>query len=569
MVGLGELVKVLGAKVIAPDVLSVKSNINRSDIDRIAATAEASSGRTLNHTAGFAQELCDVEHDSRRVTEGSLFACIPGLQSDGHDYAQAAIDAGARALLVQNVIPNCVVPQLLVASVRRALGLAAAAVYEHPSKKTDLVGVTGTNGKTTTVRIIASLLVSAGFGVCEIGTLTGVRTTPEASELQRLIATSVDEGNRSVVMEVSSHALSQHRVDACTFRVVVFTNLGHDHLDYHKTSEAYFMAKAKLFDPEKAERAIINTTTEAGQRLVRIAESRLLPITEINENSMQIIRIGVRSSLFEWRDELVHLPLGGAFNVVNAVTAAETAVLLGLSSRFIVEALADVPQIPGRFESVELPVSRTGSAYMNQDLAVEEAQFNSGQRDRSENAEKSNDKPLRSTALTSEANDPIRNTRENFRVIVDYAHTPEGIESVLKAARAVTEGRLMIVFGAGGDRDHVKRPVMGRVAEKLADLVVLTNDNPRSEAPQLIIADITEGMSGSPDLIETDRRLAIRYALTEADSGDVIVIAGKGHENVQIIGCEEYEFDDRQVTQDELLRLHDLRAANNSSTTSR
>lgn len=538
MVELGELVKALGAKVIVPDVLSAKSNVDGSDTDRVAATAEVSSGKTLNHTAGFAQELCDLEHDSRRVTEGSLFACIPGLRSDGHDYAQAAIDAGARALLVQHVIPNCMVPQLLVASVRRALGPAAAAVYEHPSKKTDLVGVTGTNGKTTTVRIIASLLVSAGFGVCEIGTLTGVRTTPEASELQRLIATSVDEGNRSVVMEVSSHALSQHRVDACTFRIVVFTNLGHDHLDYHKTSEAYFMAKAKLFDPEKAEKAIINTTTEAGQRLVRIAKSRLLPVTEINENSVQIIRIGVRSSLFKWRDELVHLPLGGAFNVANAVTAAETAVLLGLSSRCIVEALADVPQIPGRFESVELPVGRTGSVHI------------------------SSNEPLRSTALTSEADDPIRNTRENFRVIVDYAHTPEGIESVLKAARAVTEGRLMIVFGAGGDRDHVKRPVMGRVAEKLADLVVLTSDNPRSEVPQLIVADITRGMSGPPDLIETDRRLAIRYALTEADSGDVIVIAGKGHENVQIIGCEEYEFDDRQVAQDELLRLHDLRAAN-------
>ena len=515
MIRVGDLVSLTGAQLITSQIPPPEWFVYpTSDVDVMTsdyATAlepgdqwhgghRDREAKTSDYASAL--ELHDVEHDSRCITRGSLFACIPGTCVDGHDYAQEAVDAGARALLVQRRLPvdKIPVPQLLVESVRRALGPVSAAVHGYPGKKIELIGVTGTNGKTTTVCLIAGLLSAAGSGVTEIGTITGILTTPEATELQRLIVAAVNKGDQAVVMEVSSHALSQHRIGACNFRVSVFTNLDHDHLDYHETLEDYFMAKAKLFDPEITEKAVINIDTEAGHRLAELVRKRL-PVTKIDSSIVQPIHIGLRSSSFKWRGELVHLPLGGRFNVTNAVTAAEVAILLGLSPKFVAEALANAPQVPGRFECIESP-----------DRAI--------------------------------------------KVIVDYAHTPDGIENVLRAARNITDGRLIVVFGAGGDRDHHKRPVMGQTAEQYADRVVLTSDNPRSEEPHRIIDEIAKGMGQPPDFMIADRRSAIRNALEDAVSGDVIVVAGKGHENVQIIGDEILEFDDRQVVREELARFY-------------
>ena len=449
--------------------------------------------------------VTDVSHDSRTVSPGALFACIPGARADGHDYAAAAVAAGACAVLAQRRLPEPLpAPVLMAPSVRRALGPAAAAVHGRPSRRIDLIGVTGTNGKTTTVRMIAGLLASAGFGVEEIGTLTGARTTPEAPELQRRIAAAAARGDRAVAMEVSSHGLAQHRVDGCAFRVAVFTNLGRDHLDFHGSAEAYFRAKARLFEPDMTERAVINTTTPAGRRLADAVAGRVA-VTEVGEQSAQEVRVGARSSRFRWRGRQVRLRLGGAFNVDNAVMAAEAAVAAGLSPRFAAEALSSVRQVPGRFELVE--------------------------------------------------------AGQDFPVIVDYAHTPEGIEAVLGAARALAAGRVTVVLGAGGNRDRRKRPAMGRAAETGADQVVVTSDNPRGENPSQVIADIVSGMTRPPHRVQPDRRLAVRCAVSTAAAGDVIVIAGKGHERTQDHGDRIVEFDDRIVARDELLRRAARRGA--------
>ncbi len=441
-------------------------------------------------------QVNDVEHDSRLVKPGTLFACIPGQRSDGHDFAAAAVKAGACALLAQRHV-SAEAPVLRTDSVRHALGPAAAAVHGCPSERLDLVGVTGTNGKTTTVRLIVSVLACAGAGVTEIGTLTGVRTTPEAPELQRQIAAAVRRGDRAVVMEVSSHALAQHRVDGCRFRAAVFTNLGHDHLDYHGSSEQYWRAKARLFKPALTDQAIVNVDSHAGRRLADTVEASI-SVTEIDERSVEILSLSTQASLFRWRGELVRLPLGGAFNITNAVMAAEAALALGVCPRSIARALESVPQVPGRFE------------------VIDEGQ--------------------------------------DFTVIVDYAHTPEALASVLEAARCAARGKLVVVFGAGGDRDARKRPAMGAAAEATADQVVLTNDNSRWEDPRQITKEILAGMSHPPDLVEPDRRLAIRHAVSEARAGDVVVIAGKGHECVQTAGGVTHVFDDRTVAREELAR---------------
>ena len=523
MIRLGELASLIGAAVIPPagDPLPVPRPHGRGD------AADGDCG-TL--------ELLDIEHDSRRVRPGAVFACIPGTRADGHDHACDAVGAGARALLVERRLSRTPVPQLLVDSVRRALGVSAGAVHGHPSGKLDLIGVTGTNGKTTTVRLIAELLSAAGAGVCEIGTLTGDLTTPEAPDLQRLLVGADARGDSHAVMEVSSHALSQHRVDGCLFRVAVFTNLGHDHLDYHGSVESYFEAKARLFEPGMTDRAVINSATPAGRRLADMVGIRI-PVTLVGEHSAEPIRVGLRSSLFAWRGQRVRLPLGGAFNIANAVTAAETALLLGVTPRLAADALAEVPVVPGRFEPVGIGGDRMASDLPNS----RDSRGGSG--------------PAGGTASSV----------GGFEVIVDYAHTPEGIEHVLGAARSVTDGRLTVVFGAGGDRDRRKRPSMGRVASECADRVVLTSDNPRSEDPMRIIDEIISGMGSPPDSVEPDRRLAVRSALAAARPGDVIVIAGKGHESVQVTGSGEREFDDRRVVREELSLMAARRSASGSA----
>lgn len=436
----------------------------------------------------------DVEHDSRRVRDGTLFSCIPGANDDGHDHAPDAVDAGAVALLVSRPL-HLGVPELVVPSVREALGPVASCVHGDPSLRLDVVGVTGTNGKTTTVRLVGGILAELGAPSREIGTLTGARTTPEAPELQRILASAQRSGVHVVAMEVSSHALDLGRVDGTRFRVAAFTNLGVDHLDHHGSMEDYYQSKRRLFTDRFADLAVIDTRSEYGARLA--AEVDISMVT-IAESDLSTAESGARSSRFVWRGHAVRLPLGGVFNVANALMAAEIVHGLGHDPEAIAGALAGVSSVPGRFETID--------------------------------------------------------EGQEFTVIVDYAHTPDGLEVVLAAAREVTERSLVVVFGAGGERDRGKRPQMGEIARRLADRVVVTSDNPRGEDPLAIIAGIVSGMARPPELVEPDRRGAIRHALAGARKGDVVLIAGKGHESTQTVGSEVFDFDDRDVARDELRR---------------
>ena len=439
--------------------------------------------------------LRDVEHDSREVSDGVLFACIRGEHADGHDHAAEAVRAGAVAVLCDHPL-GLGVPEIEVADVRAAVGPAAAEVHGHPADDLDVVGVTGTNGKTTTVRLVSDVLVVNGWSVLEIGTLTGALTTPEATDLQRQLAGAVDQGDRAVAMEVSSHALDQHRVDGCRFRVAAFTNLGQDHLDHHGTIEAYFAAKARLFEDTMSDLAVIDVATTHGRML---ADTCTAPVVRFDSRDIETVGVTAAASRFRWRGHEVDLPLGGFFNISNGVLAAEIAVALGLDEFAVVDALAQVSPIPGRFE------------------AIDEGQA--------------------------------------FAVLVDYAHTPDGLETVLAAARELSTGPITVVFGAGGDRDREKRARMGAAARELADRVIVTSDNPRGEDPERIIAAIISGMDTDPDFVQADRRLAIRTALAGAGPGDTVVIAGKGHEPTQTTGAEVIEFDDRDVARSELRRL--------------
>jgi len=432
-------------------------------------------------------EVTATAHDSRAVAPGSLFACIPGAHADGHDHAPAAVAAGAAALLVERPL-GLGVPEVQVPSVRRALGPVAAAVAGDPSRDLAVLGVTGTNGKTTVVHLLAAVLDAAGVPATTIGTLTGARTTPEAPALQESLAAARAEGREAVAMEVSSHALDQHRVDGTRFAVAAFTNLSPDHLDHHRTMEAYFAAKARLFTPELADRAVVCTDSAHG-RLLR--DSAQVPTLGVSLADAEDLVLEARGARFTWRGRPVHLPLAGAFNVRNALVAAEVAVAAGLAPADVASGLSAAPVVPGRLEPVE-------------------------------------------------AGQP-------FTVLVDYAHTPDGLGQVVDALRPLTEGRLLVVFGCGGDRDTAKRPLMGAAAAT-ADRVVLTSDNPRSEDPGAIIEAVRAGIPPATDLtVEPDRRSAIALALAEARPGDVVLIAGKGHETTQVVGDRVLPFDDREV----------------------
>ena len=448
-------------------------------------------GVTVEEVRGRLQvRIAAVTHDSRQVVPGALFCCVPGQLTDGHDHAPAAVDAGAVALLCERVIdlPGDVA-QIVVADTRTAMGPVAAAFHQHPSDAMDVVGVTGTNGKTTTTLMLQAILEAAGRPTGVIGTLSGSRTTPEAPELQARLAQLRTEGRVAVAMEVSSHALDQHRVAGTRFRVAVFTNLSPDHLDYHPTMEDYFAAKARLFDASLSEQAVVNVDDPRG-RLLRDAAS--IPTTGYSMSEVDDLTLGMRGSTGRWRGHALQVPLGGAFNVSNALAALTTASLLGVEDAVAVEGLAATPPVDGRFELVD-----AGQA---------------------------------------------------FPVIVDYAHTPDGLEQVLGAARAQVAGRVLVVFGCGGERDREKRPAMGAVAARLADVVVVTSDNPRSEDPQAIIQAVVAGVRGADNVqVEPDREAAIALALHQAGPDDVVVVAGKGHETTQVIGDRVLAFDDREV----------------------
>lgn len=449
-----------------------------------------------------AVEVTGVAHDSRHVSSGTLFCCVRGQREDGHDYAPAAVEAGAAALLCERELDVGAVTQVLVRDVRRAMGPIAAEFWGRPSERLSVVGVTGTNGKTTITHLLRSILDAAGLRCEVVGTLTGARTTPEGPDLQTKLARFVRDGVDAVAMEVSSHALALHRVDGTNFAVGVFTNLSRDHLDFHGTMEAYFSAKASLFEPERCAAAVLNVDDEWARRLL---EQIRVPWQPYSLDLVDEVEVGLDSSRCRWEGVELRVPMGGRFNLSNALAAAVTARTMGLSAREIAAGIAASGPVPGRFEHVDVG--------------------------------------------------------QPFDVIVDYAHTPDGLAQLLLSAREAAAGRRVhVVFGCGGDRDPSKRAAMGEQAARLADRVILTSDNPRSEDPSAIIDAIVRGITDADErrsarslLVRADRRAAIASALAGAAPGDVVVIAGKGHESTQTIGDSVIAFDDREVARELLM----------------
>ena len=442
--------------------------------------------------------ITGITQDSRSVQQGDLFCCVRGLMADGHAFAEQAIHSGATALLVDAAQPNVPphVTQIVVSSVRDVLGSVAGATFGHPSRALKMTGITGTNGKTSTAYILGEILKANGSTVLIVGTLTGERTTPEAIDLQHQLREFADAGGTHVVMEVSSHGLAMGRVNAILFDVAVFTNLGRDHLDFHGTYENYFAAKAQLFTPALAQHAVINADDKHGQLLIDVCE---VGVTTFRRADADDVRVDVGSVDFGWNSLAVHLSMGGEFSLYNALAAMTAAQILGVPDSVIVNGCMQVAGVPGRFQSV------------------------------------SND--------------------DGIGVVVDYAHTPESLEGVLHSARLLTDGRIIVVFGCGGDRDAGKRSVMGEIASRLSDVVYVTSDNPRSEDPSAIIEEIMKGTKSNTAVVQSnvDRAEAIHIAVSEARIGDIVVIAGKGHESTQETRGVVVPFDDVEVARMALL----------------
>jgi len=446
------------------------------ELDRLTAALEPTE---VVNAASL--EIDDLAYDSRAVRPGALFFCVPGTRVDGHELAGEAVARGAAALVVEHRIAASV-PQLLVPRVRDAMPLAANAFFRTPSSELEIAAVTGTNGKTTTAFLLHSILDAAGR---RPGLLTNIErrvggesvplglNTPEAIDLQRLLRSMLDAGDRSCAMEATSIAASQGRLRGTRFAVLVFTNLTQDHLDFHGTMEEYFAAKRALFD--QAERAVVNVGDEWGRRLA--AE---LPAVRTFTPDDELPEVGLR--------------LAGRFNRTNALGAVLAARELGIDEEAIRAGVEGLASVPGRFE------------------VVDEGQ--------------------------------------PFMVVVDYAHTPDSLANILQAARPLGDGRLVVVFGAGGDRDREKRPLMGQIAESLGDRAIVTTDNPRSEDPAAIAAQVA---GGSLEII-LDRRDAIETAIAEAHPGDVVVIAGKGADREMEVADGSVPFDDREVARSALRR---------------
>jgi len=450
-------------------------------------------------------EVTALAFDNRLVTPGTLFFCVPGFTRDGHDYAPDAIARGAAALVVQRPL-GLGVPEVLVDDVRAAMAPAAAALNGDPTAALRAVGITGTNGKTTTAFLVRGLLEAAGVRTGLVGTVNAVvggverpmvRTTPEAIDLQRMFAEMRDAGDAAVVMEVSSHALALHRADAIHWAVAIFTNLTQDHLDFHPTMEDYFLAKRRLFETGP-EVAIVNVDDPYGQRLAHDFPDAVRIGIESPHAQLRATRIesDAGGSTFTVDGLELQAPLPGRFNVLNVLGAVAAVRALGIDDATIAEALRHAVRVPGRFEPVD--------------------------------------------------------EGQPFAVLVDYAHTPDSLDNVLRAARPLATGRVIVVFGAGGDRDRAKRPLMGAVACDQADVVIVTSDNPRSEDPEAIIAAILQGCGPGVEL-EVDRRAAIERAVATAEPGDIVVVAGKGHEQGQeFADGHKIPFDDVSVAREAL-----------------
>jgi UDP-N-acetylmuramoyl-L-alanyl-D-glutamate--2,6-diaminopimelate ligase len=477
--------------------------VNLEALIRALAPSEVTGDRPV--------EIADLAYDTSRVVAGSLFFCVRGQRVDGHDLAWEAIERGAAAIVVERQL-DVSVPQLVVADTRAAMAVAADLFFGEPTKELEVAGVTGTNGKTTTVFLLHSMLEAGGRSPGLVGTVEWIVgdegrpapfTTPEAIDLQRLFAEMRDAGNRSVALEASSHGSALHRLDRVRFDALAFTNLTQDHLDLHGTMEEYFQAKRRLFAAAQPPPAAVNVRDEWGSRLAdelgRVHRAPLVTFgldeaAEVRPEGLELTSDGCR---FRAAGIEIESRLRGHFNVENVLCAIAVGVLLDLDEHAIRDGIAAVHEIPGRFEPVD--------------------------------------------------------EGQPFGVFVDYAHKPDALEAVLRAARELAEGRVIVVFGAGGDRDRGKRPLMGKVAVEGADVAIVTSDNPRSEDPLAIIQDVLQG-AGLEVEIDPDRRGAIERAIALAEEGDVVVIAGKGHELGQDIGGVVHPFDDRVVAREALAR---------------
>lgn len=467
-------------------------------------------------------EITGIQIDSRKVVPGDLFICLPGHTVDGHNYADKAIAQGAAAIVVNRTL-DVAVPQLVVKDCRYAMAVIADYYYGSPSKQMRMIGVTGTNGKTTTTYLIERILSDAGFNPGLIGTIQMryagqqiemSRTTPEALELQQSLHAMAEAGTDACVMEVSSHALEQGRVKGCRFRTAVFTNLSQDHLDYHHTMEEYRAAKGLFFSrlgndfadaQEQRTYAVLNTDDEASAYFASLTSAEVITYgveqaADVQASQIQITSRGTQFHVSTFRgDADIQLKMVGKFNVYNALAAIAAALIEGISLTEIKRSLESIAGVDGRVEAVD-------------------------------------------------AGQP-------FAVIVDYAHTPDGLENVLRTVKEFATGRVLTVFGCGGDRDRTKRPIMGRIAAQYSDHVFVTSDNPRTENPDAILLDIEQGIVNdnnhtSTYEMEVDRRTAIQKAIEMASPHDVVLIAGKGHETYQIIGNTYHDFDDRIVAKE-------------------
>jgi UDP-N-acetylmuramoyl-L-alanyl-D-glutamate--2,6-diaminopimelate ligase len=455
-------------------------------------------------------EINKLEYDSRKIEANDVFVCVKGYQTDGHRYVDSAVEKGAVAIICQDQVaikPG--ITYIKVEDTRKALAVAASNFYGSPKDKLKLIGVTGTNGKTTSTFMIKSILEAAGFKTAVIGTIANYiggrkletsRTTPESLELHKLFRDMVEEGVEYCVMEVSSHSLYLDRVYGLEFSQGIFTNLTQDHLDFHETFENYYKAKLILF--ENSQNSVINLDSEYGSRLLQDIKGRLTTYSagkdaDVRGSNLKLHSRGVTFDLgFKGVTRNISINIPGKYNVENALCSAAACLSEGISIDVVKQGLEDMLCVPGRCEIV------------NQG-------YNLG-----------------------------------FDIIVDYAHTPDGLENILKTAREFTKGRLIVVFGCGGDRDKTKRPIMGRIGTDLSDIAIITSDNPRSEEPGTIIKDVIAGVRKDNYIVVENRRDAIKKSIETAKAGDVIVIAGKGHEDYQILKTGKIHFDEREIVKE-------------------
>lgn len=488
----------------------------------LAQLAELVKGSVITGDGNI--EITGIEHDSRKAGEGTLFVCIAGFHVDGHKFIPQAVEKGAKAILTTRKADEVEVPEgvavLQVPELKTALDTIVPFFHDYPAQKMRVIGITGTNGKTTTSYLIRAILREAGYKVGLIGTIQIMmeeevfpihNTTPDVVELQHTLAIMRDKGMDYVVMEVSSHALDQNRVAGIEFDTAVFSNLTQDHLDYHKTLENYKLAKAKLFDllgkagVKENKTAVINADDEAGKTMLEHAQCRHLTYGIENKASLQATNVEVLASgaNFTLTEEFLgkldlQLHITGIFNVYNVMAAVGAAIAEKIDPAVIEKALLNFTSVPGRFELVK--------------------------------------------------------AGQDFSIIVDYAHTPDGVENVLNTARRIAKKKIIAVFGCGGDRDRTKRPIMGRLAAELADVVIATSDNPRSEDPAFILSEVEAGVKEAIGAKHheciIDRREAIFRAVELAETDDIVIILGKGHEDYQILKDKTIHFDDKEVARE-------------------